>query len=308
MLRPLLRAALLLLISSLLVFLAAAALPGDAVEVRSGGRASAEQLAALRAEAGLDRPVLVRWADWLTGLLTGDLGRSLVTGREVADLVTGRLWVSSALVLGSLLVVVPLTAVLAWAGARGPAALRSIVSAGSTAVAALPQVVVAVVLVAIFSVALDLVPPVSLLPAQAPWTRPDLLFLPVLTLALPTAAYTAALLRGALEDATGLPHVKDARVRGLPRRTILARYLVPAVAPTAVRSFAVVTGSLIAGTTLVESVFGMAGLGELLVTSVGSRDAPVVQAVAMLVALAVVLGLWLADVVAVLTDPRGSHA
>ena len=160
--RPLLRAGALLVLASLLVFLAAAALPGDAVEVRSGGRVAPEQLAVLRAEAGLDRPVLGRWLDWLGGLAHGDLGRSLVTGRAVTDLVVARLPVSVAVVLGALLVVVPLTGVLAWAGSRGPAALRSAVTAGSTALAALPQVVVAVALVAVLSTAWGLVPPVSL--------------------------------------------------------------------------------------------------------------------------------------------------
>lgn len=308
LLHPLLRATGLLLVASLLIFFAAAALPGDAIEVRSGGRVTAAELAQLRAAAGLDRPLLVRWLDWLGGLSVGDPGRSLITGRPVGELVTGRIPVSTALVVGALAVVTPLTLALAWLGSRGPDWARSTVTAGTAAAAALPQVVVAGALVALLSTTWDLLPPVSLFPAGAtPWSRPDLLVLPVLTLALPTAAYAAGLLRAGLQDAVGRPFVRDAVLRGIPARTVTLRYVLPTVAPLATRLLAVLVGSLVAGTTVVETLFGIAGLGELLVTAIGARDAPTVQAVALLAAAVVVAGLLLADAVATATDPRAAH-
>lgn len=301
----LLRAGALVLAASVVVFLVTEGLPGDALQLRTGGRADAEEMLRLRAEAGLDRPLPVRYVGWLAGLVTGDLGSSLVTGRPVADVVVQRLPVSLTLTVAALLVAVPLSVAAAVVGVRGPRPLRTVVTWGAVSCAAVPQVVVAAALAFLLAEAWGLVPPVSLLPAGAqPWQRPDLLVLPVLTLALPTAAYVAGLLRGALLDVDALPVVRDADVRGVGTGRVLLCYLLPLVAVPLARMLAVVTGALVAGTALAETLFGIAGLGELLVTAVGSRDVPVVQAVAMLAAAAVAAGLVVGDAVAVGTDPR----
>ncbi len=302
------RAVVLVAAASLVIFLAAAALPGDAVEVRSGGRVDPAQLADLRAEAGLDRPLPQRYLDWVVGLVHGDLGESLVTGRPVADVVAERLPVSGTLLLASLLLAVPLAAGAAWLAAEGPAVLRPVVTAATAGAAAVPQVVVAVLLAVLLAGVLDLVPPVSLLPVGvSPWARPDLLVLPVLTLALPSAAFAAGLVRGAWEDVTAREFVRDAVVRGVPAATVALRYVLPGVAPAALRVLAVVTGALVAGTALAEVLFGMAGLGELLVSAVGARDAPVVQTVALLGAAVVVVGMLVADLLAAAISPGTGH-
>ncbi|MFC7722425.1 ABC transporter permease [Nonomuraea recticatena] len=308
--RGLIRAAALLLAASVVVFLITEALPGDAADVRGGGRATAEQLARLRAAEGLDRPLPFRYLDWLGGVLTGDPGRSLITGRSVADLVAQRAPVTLTLAVVALALAVPLMLALAWAAVRGPRRLRPAVTASVVAGAALPQVVVAAGLVALLSAAWGLVPPVSLLPTDEPaWQRPDLLVLPVLTLALPTAGYGAALLRGAIADVTARPFVRDAELRGLPSGAVLLRYVLPMIAAPAARLLAVIAGGLVAGTAVVETLFGLAGLGELLVTAIGVRDIPVIQAVASLAAGVVVAGLLAADAVARVMDPRtGSKA
>lgn len=288
----LLRAVALVLVASVAVFAATALLPADAVAVRSGGRVDGEQLAQLRAAAGLDRPIVARYLDWLGGLLTGDPGSSLVSGRPVAELVGQRAPVSVVLVVGALVLAVPLAAALA--RTRGPA-VGVLVVAG----AALPPVVVGVGLAALLSGAWQLVPPVSLLPAgRPPWSRPELLVLPVLTLALPTAAYAGGQLRGTVADVVARPFVRDAVLRGMPPTAVALRYVGPLVAGPALRVLAVSAGSLVAGTTVVETLFGMSGLGELLVAAVRARDVPVVQVTALLAAVVVVAGLLFADLVA----------
>ena len=292
----LLRAGALLLAAAVAVFAATAALPADAIAVRSGGRIEGEQLAALRAAAGLDRPVVVRFLDWLGGLLTGDPGASLVSGRPVAELVGQRALVSAVLVVGALVLAVPLAVALA--RSRGTAAGVLVVAA-----AALPPVVVGVGLAALLAGGWQLVPPVSLLPAgRPPWSRPALLVLPVLTLALPTAAYAAGQLRGTVADVIARPFVRDAELRGVPGPAVALRYVGPLVAAPALRVLAVSAGALVAGTTVVETLFGMSGLGELLVAAVRTRDVPVVQAVALLAAAVVVAGLLLADLAAAATS------
>ena len=287
--RAVLRAAALLGGAAVLVFTATVALPADAITVRAGGRAEPAELAELRAAAGLDRPLPARFLDWTGGLLVGDPGRSLVSGRAVADLVAERIGTTAVLVLAALAVAVPVAVLLAHR--RGAVA----VAVGS----AVPPVVVAVGLAALLSGVLGWVPPVSLLPAGAPaWTRPDLLVLPVLALGLPTGAYAAGQLRGAVEDVTSRPFVRDAVQRGVPPGVVALRYVGPFVAAPALRVLAVTAGALVAGSTIVETLFGNAGLGELLVGAVATRDVPVASTVALLAAVVVVTGMLLADLVA----------
>ncbi|GAA2396105.1 ABC transporter permease [Nonomuraea africana] len=295
----LVRAVLLLAAASAVIFLCTAALPGDAADVLGGGRATAEELARLREEQGLDRPLHVRYLDWLSGVLTGEPGVSLITGRPVAELVAERVAVTLALAVAALAVSIPLTTAVAWAAVRGPRWARPAANTLIVTCAALPQAVVAAALVAWLSAAWGMFPPVSMLPAgERPWHRLDLLVLPVLTLALPTAAYGAALLRGAIADVVARPYVRDAELRGLSPAAVLFRYVLPMIAAPATRLFAVLLGGLVAGTAVVEILFGLAGLGELLVTAISTRDVPVVQSVALLAAAVVVAGLLVADAAA----------
>ncbi|WP_240777912.1 ABC transporter permease [Nonomuraea basaltis] len=304
----LVRSVLLLAAASAVIFLCTAALPGDAADVLSGGRAGAEELARLRAEQGLDRPLHVRYLNWLSGVLTGEPGVSLITGRPVVELVAERVGVTLTLAVAALAVSVPLTAALAWAAVRGPRWLRPVVNTLIVAGAALPQAVVAAALVAWLSAAWGLFPPVSMLPAgEPPWHRPDLLVLPVLTLALPIAAYGAALLRGAIADVVAQPYVRDAELRGLSPAAIGFRYVLPMLAAPATRLLAVILGGLVSGTAVAETLFGLAGLGELLVTAISTRDVPVVQSVALLAAAVVVAGLLAADAATLRRHPKAAR-
>lgn len=296
----------LLLGTSVVVFAATEVLPGDAADARTGGRASSAQLAELRAGAGLDRPAWQRYVEWLGGMARGDAGTSLISDRPVADLVAERLPATGSLAVAAVALTVPLMLVLGWLAARGPRLLRPATTAMVLAGAALPPVVVVAGLVTLLSGLLGWLPPVSLLPAGAsPLSAPELLVLPVLSLAVPSAAYGAALVRGAVSDAVARPHVADAELRGVSRLRVATRHVLPFVlAPTA-RVLAVVAGALVASTTVVETLFGYAGLGELLVGAVATRDVPVVQCVALLGAAVVLAGLLFADAAAAIVQ-RGA--
>jgi peptide/nickel transport system permease protein len=287
------RAVLVLAAVSVLVFLATAALPADAAQARTGGRAGEAGTAALRADLGLDRPIWTRFAAWAAGLARGDLGSSLVTGRPVADLLAARLPATLALVGAAALVAFPLLLAGAWAVGRRP----RVYAPALAAVTATPQVVVAVGLVAVFAGALRWLPAVSFVPVSGSvWSRPEALVLPVLALAVPAAAFGAGLLGGAVADAWALPHVRDARVRGLPEPVVLVRHVLPLLRAPLLRVATLVLAGMVASSALVESVFGYAGLGELLVGSVSTGDSPVVQAIALLSAAVVVVGLAGADI------------
>ena len=305
--RALVRAPVLLAGVSVVVFAATEALPGDAAQARTAGRATVAQLAEVRADTGLDAAAWRRYLEWTTGLLRGDAGVSLLTDRPVTDLLGQRLPATATLAAAALLVAVPLMLVLAWlAGSASPAG--RVVAAAVTVTAAVPQVVIAAALTVLFAGMLAWLPPVSLLPAGGGPPPVQVLALPAASLALPAAAYGAMLLRGLVADTLARPHVADARLRGLPPWRVAVLHVGPFLLAPAARIVAVVAGGLIAATAVVETMFGYAGLGELLVGAVATRDTPVVQAVAMLAAAAVVAGLFVADVIAVLTDARRAPA
>ncbi|MFF9202006.1 ABC transporter permease [Streptomyces sp. NPDC014986] len=294
-LRPAGRAAALTVVATAVVFTATELLPGDAGELRTAGRASAEDIAAERDRLGLDRPAVVRYGDWLSALVRGDLGRSLASGRPVAALFAERLPATAVLVAVALAVTVLLTgAALTVAYLRGGRG-----GSAATGLAAVPQPVYAAVLGAVLAGLLGWLPPVSLLPpGGSPLADPRLLALPALTLALPSAAFATVLLRGALGDALRRPHVADARLRGLPAPLVLHRHVLPFLYAPALQVTALLAGGLVAGTTLAETLFGYPGTGQLLVSAVAVRDVPVVQAAALLPAVVLLLGMLAADLAA----------
>ncbi|MDA0567187.1 ABC transporter permease [Streptomonospora sp. S1-112] len=302
------RAALLLVGVSVVVFAATEVLPGDAAGLRAVPGATEEQVGDLRAELGLDAPAWRRYLAWAAGLATGDLGTSLLNGRPVADAVAQRLPATLTLVAGALAPAAPAMLALGWwagAAARGGRVLTAVLTGG----AALPAAVVAGGLAALLSGVWGLVPPVSTLPpGAAPVSRPDLLLLPVLSMALPTALFGAGLISGAVTDAVRRPHVADAHRRGRPPWRIALTDVLPFVLPPFTRVLAVSAGGLIAAATVVETLFGYPGLGSLLVSAVAARDTPTVQAVAMLAATVVVAGLLVSDLIAAAVTPRGRAA
>ncbi|MDT0331201.1 ABC transporter permease [Nocardiopsis lambiniae] len=298
------RGVLLLGAVSVVVFAATSLLPGDAAELRASPGATEEQIRALREELGQDAEPWRLYLSWVGGLLGGDPGTSLVNGRPVADAVAQRLPATATLVGGSLLLAAPAMLLLGgWAGSarRGRAVPTALLTGG----AAVPTVVVAAGLAALLSGALGWVPAVSLLPpGRPPVQSPELLVLPVLSMALPTALFGGGLLAGAVADVVGRPHVADARRRGRPPWAVAAVDVLPFLMAPFARVLAVAAGGLIAAATVVETLFGYPGLGSLLVSSIASRDVPVVQTVALLAAAVVLAGLALADAVAGGTDPR----
>ncbi|MFB9347474.1 ABC transporter permease [Streptomyces heliomycini] len=301
-LRPAGRAAALAVAATAVVFTATELLPGDAGELRTAGRASDEDVAAERERLGLDRPAAVRYLDWLSGLIRGDLGHSLAGGKPVATLFAERLPATVVLVVAALAVTALLTATALTGaylrGGRGGSA--------ATGLAAVPQPVHAAVLGAVLAGLLGWLPPVSLLPpGGSPLADPRLLALPALTLALPSAAFATVLLRGALADTLRRPHVADARLRGLPAPLVLHRHVLPFLYAPALQVTALLAGGLVAGTALAETLFGYPGTGQLLVSAVAVRDVPVIQAAALLPAAVLLLGMLLADLAARRTTVPG---
>jgi peptide/nickel transport system permease protein len=267
-------------ITSVIIFAATQALPGDAARSILGRSATPESLATLRAQLGLDKPVLTQYWEWISGVFTGDLGTSLANSLPVTDVVGERLVYTLFLLL--------------------------IAGAITLGLVALPEFVVGITLAVIFSTTVFHILPSVIVtePGSRPWQYPKELVLPVITLIIAVVPYTARIMRASTVEILESDYVEMARLKGLSERRVLWRHAVPnALAPTfqvAALNLAYLAGGIV----VVEAVFNYPGIGLLLVESVRARDMPTVQAIALFIAaLYVVLNL-LADVATILVSPR----
>ena len=298
--------ALTLVTVSLVIFIITEILPGDAATRRLGQFATEQNLENLREELGLDRPAPERYLIWIGGAVRGDFGDSLVQKRPVADIVLHRLWPSVYLAVFAFLVAVP-SAVLVgiWAGVRADTRGERVVSALAMVGISLPEFVTGLLLMLLFSSTLHLLPSTSSIPrGGTPLTNPQILVLPTLTLTALLFAYVMRMTRASVIEVMESHYVRTAILKGLPMRRVLLRHVVPnAMLPT-ISVVAANAGWLLGGLIIVENVFAYPGLGQLLLSSILTRDTPLLQAVTLIVAGTYAVGNLLADISYALLDPR----
>ncbi|MFD7061491.1 ABC transporter permease [Streptomyces sp. NPDC059906] len=306
--RRLAGAAVLLVLLSAAVFAATAVLPGDAVSAVAGVDASEAQRAEVRAELGLDRPAVQRYADWAAGALRGDLGRGFVGERPVADVLATRLPNSLLLAGLTLALTAPLATLLGlWTGLRGGVADR-VVSTSAQILAAVPEFVVAALLVAVLAVWLEVLPRVSVIPlGGTPLDVPDALVLPVLTLGAVGLAVATRLLRASVADIAATPYCEAARLNGVRGVRLAVRHILPNAAGPAVQALTLTTGALVGSAVVVENVFDYPGIGRELQLAVAARDVPMVQGIATALVAVMLAVLLLGDVCARLLGAREGH-
>jgi peptide/nickel transport system permease protein len=305
--RRLLLGLLTLWITSIVIFAATQALPGDAARSILGRSATPESLAELRHQLGLDKSVFEQYWDWITGIFTGDLGTSLANSLPVSEVLGERLVYSLFLMLIAGAISVPLGIFIGAVSARRrDSKFDQVTSVATLGLAALPEFVVGITLAVIFSTTVFHVLPSVIVtePGVGPWHYPKELILPVITLVIAVVPYTARIMRASTVEILESDFVEMARLKGLPERRVLWRHAVPnALAPT-FQITALNLAYLAGGIVVVEAVFNYPGIGLLLVESVRARDMPTVQAIALLIAaLYVVLNL-LADLATILVSPR----
>jgi peptide/nickel transport system permease protein len=293
-----------------LVFAFTEALPGDAAIAAAGDDPDPARIAVLRHQFGLDRPVLHRYGDWLTGLCTGDLGTSLHTGSQVSSLLADAAGPTLALSMATLAILMP--ASLAFgigAAVRAGGRLDRAISASAVAMHAVPEYALAVLLVAVFALWLGLLPPTAVAATPAQFiAEPALLVLPVTVLVARSAASLIRQLRAGMLDALASDYVAHARRHGLSRARVLLGHALPNAAAPAVQQLARTVDWLFGGVIVVEAVFAIPGLSAALVNAVASRDVPVVQGVAVLIATIAVGANLFADVIAYRLAPRAGLA
>ena len=304
--RRLLTGAGLLPVVSVLIFAATEVLPGDAAVVLLGQEAATERLEVVREQLDLDKPAVQRYAVWIAGAITGDLGTSVVSRRPVSDIIGCRIENTLILAFTTGVVVFPVILGLGvFMGTREGSRADAIVSAGALFVYAVPTFVTAVLMAVVFGIWLDVLPPVSLIPlGGTALDRPSILVLPVVSMALPSAAWGAQLARAAVAEASRTPHVEAARLAGIPESLVLWRHLLPTALPPIAQVFARLAAVLLAGTVVVETVFNYPGLGLALVQATTSRDVALVQGIGLLLAAVVIGSYILADLIGMLAVPR----
>ncbi len=284
-------------------------LPGDITQAILGQSATPETVAAFRAELGIDRPAHERYFEWLKGMLTGDMGKSLANKREISELVGRRL--SNTLFLGGFAaaIAVPLSLILGVLAAlyRNSLFDRSVNSFTLTSIS-FPEFFVAYILILFFSVKAGWFPGISNISKDlALGDRVFRSLLPAATLTLVVVAHMMRMTRAAIINLLSNPYIEMAQLKGVrPVRVILHHALPNAWGPV-VNVIALNLAYLVVGVVVVEVVFVYPGLGQLLVDSVSKRDVPVVQACSMIFAGVYILLNLFADIVSIVTNPRLLH-
>jgi peptide/nickel transport system permease protein len=288
---------------SIITFVLVRSIPGDPARVLLGPRTTPEAIARIHAQYGLDQPLWVQYFYFLKNLAAGEMGRSILYKVEVLKLTLTRIEPTLVLVLGSvllsILIAIPISALAARNRGRW---IDHMIRIFSTAGLGFPAFWLGLMLIILFSVRLDLLPVAGY---GETWSEKLVhMILPCLTVALALSAVLTRNLRASMLAELQADHATAARARGLPEGRIFWRHVLPNSLVPAVNLLAVNIGWLIGGTVVVESVFAIPGMGQLLVRAIFTRDYMVVQGVAMLFACATVLVNFLADVLTVAIDPR----
>ena len=300
---------LLIWVVSVLIFLITQILPGDAAEIRLGQEATPESLATLRKEMGLDRPAYVQYGVWLGRLLNGDLGVSVAGGATIASLIENR--IGNTLFMAGVVsaISVPLSVLIGLLAAMYPGGLvERIVTSATLGLVAVPDFLVAILLILVLSVQLHWLPAVSYLSGtESFWQTLRALALPIATLVTVVSAQMIRMTRAGVLNVMSAPYIEMAILKGVPRRRIILRHaLLNAVGPI-VNIIALNLAYLVSGVVVVETIFAYPGLAKLMVDGVQTRDMAVVQACGMIFCTTYILLILIADIASILSNPRLRH-
>ncbi|HVW58187.1 MAG TPA: ABC transporter permease [Rhizobiaceae bacterium] len=295
-----------LVVASGVIFTVLEILPGDPAEVILGTQARPDTLAALRAKLGLNEPAPVRYAEWVGGMVHGDLGTSYTYSVPVSDLVKQRIWVSIPLAILALilstLIAIPVGVVAATN--RNKPLDFGIMGLSQFGIA-LPNFWFGLLLVYIFAIGLRWLPSGGFPGWSAGvWPAFRALILPAVALALPQAAILARVTRSALLDVLGEDYIRTARAKGLTQRATVWRHGVRNALIPVLTILGLQFSFLIAGTVIIENVFYLPGLGRLVFQAIAQRDLMVVKSVVLLIVAAVVIVTFLVDIAYAFADPR----
>ena len=295
-----------LAVTALIVFIVLEILPGDPAAVLLGVNATPETLAALRADLGLDRPVILRFLGWIAGLLTGDLGTSYAYRVPVAQLIGERIQVTLPLTLMAMALAsgVGIPAGLIAASRAGRPSDLAIMVATETGLS-VPNFWFGILLVLLFSITLQWLPAGGFPGwAAGPGSAVAALLLPAIALALPQAAILARMTRSAALAALSEDWVRTARAKGLSESATLVRHVLRNALLPVLTILGLQFSFLISGSIVIENSFALPGLGRLVFQAIGQHDIIVVKDLVIVFAAVAVIANTAVDIASGLIDPR----
>jgi peptide/nickel transport system permease protein len=298
-----------LFVISIIIFGAVEMLPGDIAEAVLGQGATEETVKAMREQLGLDRPAPIRYLDWLQGAVTGDFGVSLISQAPVSQAIGPRLLNTLFLALYAAVIAVPVAIILGIIVAllRNSIFDRVANVAALTAISS-PEFFLGYVLILYLAVNTGAFPALAKLDPDMDFTdKLHRTFLPALTMVLVVVAHMMRMTRATIINLLASPYIEMARLKGVPPWRVIVRHALPNSWAPIINVVALNLAYLITGVVLVEVVFVYPGIGQLLVDSVSKRDFPVVQASCLIFAATFILLNLMADVGAILTNPRLRH-
>jgi peptide/nickel transport system permease protein len=299
----------LLLAVSVLIFAGTQILPGDVAQSILGQSATPQALANLRESLGLNDPAYIRYFRWLGGVVTGDLGTALTSGEDIASSIGGRLWNTLFLAFWAAIVSVPLAILLGLLAVRyRNGFMDKTISGLALASTSLPEFFIGYLLIFFFAVKLQWFPGISTVYEGMPFLdRMKAIALPATALTLVVLAHMMRMTRAAILNVMQSAYIETAELKGLGPLSIIRKHAFPnAIAPV-INVVMLNLAFLVVGVVVVEVIFVYPGMGQYLVDHVAKRDVPVVQAVGLIFA-AVYIGLNIvADITAIVANPRLRH-
>ena len=288
---------------TLLVFISIHMVPGSPAYVFLGPHATKNSVAAFNREWGLDRSLPVQYLLFLGRLVHGNLGESLFYQSSVTSLISSRIAVTLSLLFGgavlSVVIAVPLAA---WAAVKSGKLTDQLIRFLSTAGLGMPSFWIGTTLIILLGLTFPFFPVGGY--GSGFWGHVHSMFLPCLTIAISIAPTLLRSLRTSLIDSLGSDYVAFARAKGTSARTVLFRYGFRNAAISAVSVLGINIGFLVGGTVIIENVFALPGLGQLMIASILDRDFPIVQGITLVFSVVVILVYLLTDVTYALLDPR----
>lgn len=295
-----------LLLVTILAFVAFSIIPGDPTSSILGVEATADQVAALREKLGLDLPIWQRYLHWLGGLLVGNLGESYNYAMPVGQLLSTCISYTVTLAVMSFVLIVVISLPLGILAARYEGGVVDrVLTVLNQITMSVPNFVAGLLLVYVFGLVLRLFQPGAIVSPAMGWgSFLGYMFFPALAVALPRSAMTVKLLRGSILSELGQDYIRTAYSKGNSKTSALWRHVLRNAMIPVVTFLAMTVADIMAGSIVVEQVFGIPGLGKMLVTSIGNRDYPVVQVIVLLIATIVVVSNFAADLLYRVMDPR----
>ncbi|WP_342557660.1 ABC transporter permease [Lysinibacillus sp. FSL P4-0201] len=295
-----------ILLVSIITFGVFQILPGDPVRTMLGTEADPTQIENLRSELGLDRPLYEQYVDWMKGLLTGQLGNSIRFSMPVKELLFDRLPVTMSLAGLTLIIVLIISLPLGMFAARRQNKLSDVSLSTVTQIGmAVPSFWLGMMLILYIGLQFSFFK----ISGYIPWTQSvagalSTLILPALTIAIPQIAVNFRYVRTAILEQVQLDYVRTIRSKGMSEQNVMYKHVLKNSMIPILTVFGLIMAEVVAGTIIVEQVFSLPGIGQLLITAISNRDFPLVQGIVMYITVAVVMINFIIDVLYSVLDPR----